>query len=122
MSCVGEPRAGHETVDVDPVLAPATGPATAPSPVLVVGAGPAGLECARVLLRRGREVRVVDRAPMTGGTLRAAAVGPGRERLADLTGWLAAECGRLGVVLETRSRGDRRRPRCARAPTAPRWC
>ena len=99
VSCVGEPRAGHETVDVDPVAAAAAGGAP-PVDVLIVGAGPAGLECARVLALRGHEVTLVDRAPVTGGALRAAAVGPGRERLADLTGWLAAECARLGVTVE----------------------
>ena len=48
------------------------------------GPGPAGLECARVLALQGHRVRVVERSDRTGGALRAAAVGPGRERLADL--------------------------------------
>ena len=100
VSCVGEPRAGHETVDVDPCTAPADTRGAAPAAVLVVGAGPAGLECARVLALRGHAVTVADRAPVTGGALAAAAVGPGRERLADLPGWLAAECARLGVVFD----------------------
>jgi len=100
VSCVGEPRSGHETVDVDPATAPGDTRGAGPAPVLVVGAGPAGLECGRVLRLRGHEVTVVDRAPVTGGALRAAAVGPGRGRLADLVGWLAAECARLGVTVE----------------------
>ncbi len=100
VTCVGEPRAGHETVDVDPAVDPADGRGLPAVDVLVVGAGPAGLECARVLAVRGHGVTVVDRATVTGGALRAAAVGPGRERLADLTGWLAAECARLGVTVE----------------------
>jgi len=100
VSCVGEPRSGHETVDVDPVAAPSDLRGAPPADVLVVGAGPAGLECARVLAARGHSVRVVDRSPVTGGALGAAAVGPGRERLADLTGWLAAECARSGVTVE----------------------
>ena len=38
---------------------------------LVVGAGPAGLECAITLAKRGlRRVRLVDAAPLTGGSLR----------------------------------------------------
>ena len=41
--------------------------------VLVVGAGPAGLEGARTLARAGVPVRVVDRAERPGGLLRAVA-------------------------------------------------
>ena len=100
VSCVGEPRSGHETVDVDPEAAIVpTG--EAPDDILVVGAGPAGLECARVLALRGHRVRVVERTDRAGGALRAAAVGPGRERLADLADWLEAACQRLGVTIET---------------------
>jgi 2,4-dienoyl-CoA reductase (NADPH2) len=98
VSCVGNPRSGHETVDVDP--ADLSSVTAVPDEVLVVGAGPAGLECARVLALRGRPVRVVERAPSTGGALAAAAVGPGRQRLALLAGWLTAECARLGVTVE----------------------
>lgn len=100
VSCVGEPRAGHETTEVDPRTAPADARGASPAEVLVVGAGPAGLECARVLRLRGHDVRVAERSSVSGGALAAAAVGPGRERLADLCGWLAAECVRLGVHIE----------------------
>jgi mycofactocin system FadH/OYE family oxidoreductase 1 len=96
VSCVGEPRSGHETVE------PSTeGIDQHRRRVLVVGAGPAGLECARVLAGRGHRVRVVDRSDRAGGTLRAAAVGPGRQRLAHLAEWLEAECRALGVSVET---------------------
>ncbi|MQA03786.1 MAG: mycofactocin system FadH/OYE family oxidoreductase 1 [Streptosporangiales bacterium] len=89
VSCIGEPGSGHETEEraID----------AAARDVLVVGGGPAGLECARVAASSGHRVRLVERAPRLGGALRAAAVGPGRTRLALLTDWLAAECRRLGV-------------------------
>ncbi len=67
----------------------------------MVGAGPAGLECARVLSGRGWRVRVLERTGRAGGALRGAAVGPGRGRLADLPAWLEAECERQGVTVET---------------------
>ena len=45
------------------------GVANAAKDVLVVGAGPAGLECAIVLARRGfKRVHVVDAAPRSAGT------------------------------------------------------
>jgi mycofactocin system FadH/OYE family oxidoreductase 1 len=96
VSCVGEPRSGYETVE------PSTdGTDQQARQVLVVGAGPAGLECARVLAGRGHRVRVVERSNRPGGTLRAAAVGPGRQRLAALAEWLVAECRTLGVTIDT---------------------
>ncbi len=101
VSCIGEPGAGHEVSDVD--VAPLTwarpGP-TAASEVLVVGAGPAGLEAARVAAGLGRRVRVVDAHSRAGGTLRTSAVGPGRDRLVQLAEWLEAECRTLGVAIE----------------------
>jgi 2,4-dienoyl-CoA reductase (NADPH2) len=96
VSCVGEPRSGHETEE------PSTeGSDGSRGDVVVIGAGPAGLECARVLSSRGHRVRVVERDERAGGALRKAAVGPGRERLALLTDWLIAECRIQGVRIET---------------------
>ncbi len=46
----------------------------APSDVLVVGAGPAGLTAALVLRRRGVRVRIVDAAPHGASTSRAAVI------------------------------------------------
>jgi 2,4-dienoyl-CoA reductase-like NADH-dependent reductase (Old Yellow Enzyme family) len=65
--------------------------------VLVVGAGPAGLEAARVLALRGRSVEVVEREDRVGGMVRAAAEVAGRGRVARLVEWLEAEVRRLGV-------------------------
>jgi 2,4-dienoyl-CoA reductase (NADPH2) len=94
VSCVGEPRSGHETIEPDPEgTDPSAGEA------LVVGGGVAGLECARVLAGRGHRVRLVERGSRLGGAARAASVGPGRERMAELTGWLETECRALGVEI-----------------------
>lgn len=95
VSCVGEPRSGHETTEPDP-----EGTDPIPGDALVVGGGVAGLECARVLARRGHRVRLVERGPHLGGVAKAASVGPGRERMAELTGWLEGECRGSGVEVE----------------------
>ena len=96
VSCIGEPRSGHETVE------PATeGIDDRTRQVLVIGAGVAGLECARVLSARGHRVRVLERSERAGGVLRTAAKGPGRGHLVELAEWLISECRRQGVTLET---------------------
>jgi len=70
--------------------------------VLVVGGGPAGLECARVLATLGRAVRVAEARERVGGALRLSAVGgAARERLGLLADWLEGECRRLGVRIDT---------------------
>ena len=95
VSCVAEPRSGHETTEPDPLGL------DAPRDVLVVGGGVAGLECARVLASRGHRVEVRERSAVLGGAVRDWAVLPGRGRFALLADWLEAECRRLGVALTT---------------------
>lgn len=102
VTCIADPRAGHETVDVD--VEGTTSHEGRGHRVLVVGAGPAGLECARVLAARGASVRIVDAAERTGGMLPVVAAG--RETFGDLGDWLVSECNRLGVVVALGSRLD----------------
>lgn len=102
VACIGDPRSGHETVDADvegTISHEAQG-----HRVLVVGAGPAGLECARVLAARGASVQVVDSADRAGGMLPVIAAG--RETFGDLRDWLVSECKRLGVNLTLGSQLD----------------
>jgi mycofactocin system FadH/OYE family oxidoreductase 1 len=91
VSCVVDPRSGHELTEPDVDLgAPGDG-----RRVVVAGAGPAGLEAARVLALRGFAVEVV--APAVGGLLPVVAAAPGRGRFAVFADWSVAECARLGV-------------------------
>jgi mycofactocin system FadH/OYE family oxidoreductase 1 len=91
VSCIGEPRSGYESA------MPAVVPDTSGRQALVVGGGPAGLECARVLAIRGFTVELREGSAQLGGAVNDAALGSGRWRLRQLTDWLAAECLRLGV-------------------------
>jgi 2,4-dienoyl-CoA reductase (NADPH2) len=67
--------------------------------VVVAGAGPAGLEAARVAAESGHDVVVYEQADVTGGQLRIAAAGPTREELLDFVFYLERELSRLGVEL-----------------------
>ena len=105
ITCVSDPRTGHETTDPPPAADGASGPGRITEPgartgqpgVLVVGGGPAGLEAARVAAGAGLAVRLAERSAGLGGILRSAAGGPARERMALLADWLEAEARRLGV-------------------------
>lgn len=79
--------------------------ANADSNVIVIGAGPAGLECARVLGERGfSAVHLVDRADKVGGSLDWAASLPGLGEWRRVIGWRQAQIAKLSnvqIVLNT---------------------
>ncbi|WP_028536530.1 NADH:flavin oxidoreductase [Paludibacterium yongneupense] len=76
------------------VIVPSTGPVRR---VVVVGAGPAGLEAARVARLRGHEVVLFERDDHVGGQVALAAKAPQREQMAGIVRWLDMETIRLGV-------------------------
>ena len=64
---------------------------------VVVGAGPAGLEAARVLGERGHRVTVLEAAAEAGGQVRLAARQPRRAELIGIVDWRLERCAALGV-------------------------
>ena len=67
--------------------------------VVIVGAGPAGLEAARVAGERGHTVTLLEAMPWAGGQINLAVRNPRRKDLQGIVDWRVAECARLGVEI-----------------------
>ncbi|HVW54359.1 MAG TPA: NADH:flavin oxidoreductase [Rhizobiaceae bacterium] len=67
--------------------------------VVVVGAGAAGLEAARVAAERGHSVTVLEASNEAGGQVRLAALNPRRKELIGIVDWRLSELEHLGVEL-----------------------
>lgn len=72
-------------------------PAAAARTVVVVGAGVAGLEAARVSAERGHRVIVLEAADAAGGQVRLAAANPRRREIEELVAWRVRELAHLGA-------------------------
>ena len=70
-----------------------------PRNVLVVGAGPAGLEAARAAAERGHIIEIVEALPKIGGQFRLAGQQPRRAQILDLMDWYERQFTKLGVTL-----------------------
>jgi 2,4-dienoyl-CoA reductase-like NADH-dependent reductase (Old Yellow Enzyme family)/thioredoxin reductase len=71
--------------------------ATARRKIVIVGAGPAGLEAARVAGERGHEVVVFEAANAPGGQIRLSAQSERRREMIGIIDWRMAQCEKLGV-------------------------
>lgn len=65
--------------------------------IVVVGAGPAGLEAARVAAERGHAVTVFEAQPHAGGQIRLTALNPRRREMISIIDWRIAQCEKHGV-------------------------
>ncbi len=75
-----------------------TGRGTAPAKVLVVGAGPAGLEAARVLGERGHKVMLAEAERMLGGRVSRESRLPGLAEWARVRDWRVSQIAKLDNV------------------------
>jgi mycofactocin system FadH/OYE family oxidoreductase 2 len=91
VGCVQNPGAGREAELADPV------PATQRKRVIVVGAGVAGLETARVAALRRHQVVLFEREPEVGGQVLIAARAPGRADYAGIVRFLTRQVEMLHV-------------------------
>ena len=72
---------------------------TNPKRVVVVGAGPAGLETARVAAERGHDVVLFERSERLGGAIRIACLAPGWEAYENSVDWLERQVRKLPIEL-----------------------
>ncbi|MGX5210883.1 oxidoreductase [Streptomyces violaceus] len=91
--CIHNPAAGRE-LQLPHVISPTIGRRRK---AVVVGAGPAGLEAARVLGERGHDVVLFEASDQPGGQIRLAASNPRRHDLIQIVDWRILECKHLGV-------------------------
>jgi len=93
ISCLINPSAGREAEWGEERFATVREPLR----VLVVGAGPAGLEAARVAAIRGHAVILAEAAPRIGGAFRLAGLQPRRAQILDLLDWYERQLAALSV-------------------------
>lgn len=89
ISCTVNPDVEHDEAGFEP--------AAEKKDVLIVGAGPAGMEAAYIAARRGHHVVLVDKQDQPGGQLRIASVPPAKQELTRVIKYQFSRLAEAGV-------------------------
>jgi mycofactocin system FadH/OYE family oxidoreductase 2 len=93
LGCMHNPAAGREKkLGIGTIK-----PAEKPKKVVVVGAGPAGLEVARVATLRKHKVTLFEKEPDVGGQNIIAGKPAGRQEITGVTRWLVSQLNKLDL-------------------------
>ena len=103
LSCIQNPSVGYEDLGKKPSNQSTINnrQSSIPKRVMVVGAGPAGLEAARVAREKGHDVTVYEKQEEVGGQINLAAKGAGREGMSEIIRYLTHELKKLQVPILT---------------------
>jgi mycofactocin system FadH/OYE family oxidoreductase 2 len=99
LGCIENPRTGKESVALSPR-------GSRGRRVVVVGAGPAGLQAAVTAASRGHDVTLLERRDELGGQVALAARVPGRAEFGDLVRNLAGDVRAGGITVLTNVNAD----------------
>ncbi len=81
-------------------------PAERQRKVVIVGAGPGGLEAARVAAERGHQVCVFEAAAEAGGQVRLSAQNPRRREMISIIDWRMSQCAEREVAFRFNTWAD----------------
>jgi 2,4-dienoyl-CoA reductase-like NADH-dependent reductase (Old Yellow Enzyme family)/thioredoxin reductase len=96
MHCTVNPAAGREkTRGLSKI-----GRAEKAKKILIVGAGPAGLEAARLASERGHSVVIYEKSGLIGGQTNWAKLLPGRVDIGSIVSWYSTQLKKNGVRVE----------------------
>ncbi|MEI6661751.1 MAG: FAD-dependent oxidoreductase, partial [Comamonadaceae bacterium] len=99
--CIHNPATGRELT-----MPHALEKAPSPRKIVVIGAGPAGLEAARVASERGHHVVVLEAASKPGGQIRLTALSQRRKEMISIIDWRMARCEEQGVSFRFNTLAD----------------
>jgi 2,4-dienoyl-CoA reductase-like NADH-dependent reductase (Old Yellow Enzyme family) len=101
ISCVGNPTSGRE------IRWHALEPVVKRRKICIIGAGPSGMESARIAAMRGHDVVLFDQRNELGGRMNVAKLPAGRSEWGRMIDHKAAEISRLGITLRLGAMADK---------------